>query len=257
MIQSCIEPPCVCNVTSSSLQLSNWFTSDYHPRYKTTYWRKAGWKQEWITTAEKLVDESWARRRLAEASTQSPVSTVCVTFTGEDLHLTCFCQPATSASSIFDSIDNFGFDSGADVLDGYENSPPIRNVENPLRYWSNLVGQGDSLPDEALDFLSAPGTFLNICLSSTNVIDRRPSATSCDVEPAFSRGRLTVSRIRHSLSDESTRAATVLSSWAAVGLIPEAEVMQVFRDESKRPKPVKAASSVVVVDDGDAVMSTT
>lgn len=43
--------------------------------------------------------------------------------------------------------------------------------------------------------------------------------------------------MRHSLSDESTRAATVLSSWATIpGLIPEADVIQVFKDKAKRSK---------------------
>jgi hypothetical protein len=38
-------------------------------------------------------------------------------------------------------------------------------------------------------------------------------ATSTDVEWAFLHGGLTVSKMCHSLLDESTRAATVLSSW--------------------------------------------
>ncbi|KAF8585777.1 hypothetical protein K439DRAFT_1314362, partial [Ramaria rubella] len=47
-------------------------------------------------------------------------------------------------------------------------------------------------------------------------------ATSTDTERAFSSGGLTVSQMCHSLSDKSTRAASVLSSWAAVGgVIPE------------------------------------
>lgn len=90
----------------------------------------------------------------------------------------------------------------------------------------------------ALDFLSAP-------------------ATSTDVERAFSRGGLTVSKRRHSLSDESTRAATVLSSWATVEeIIPEKEILAAFAGKSKRGKGKEKAvidvdSSIVVheVDD--------
>ncbi|RDX39816.1 hypothetical protein OH76DRAFT_1298907, partial [Lentinus brumalis] len=41
-------------------------------------------------------------------------------------------------------------------------------------------------------------------------------ATSCDAERAFSRGRLTVSRLRHSLGDSSVRANTLLGSWARI-----------------------------------------
>lgn len=71
----------------------------------------------------------------------------------------------------------------------------------------------------ALDFLSAP-------------------AASVDVERAFSRGGLTVSKRRHALGDESVRAATVLGAWAATApeVIPEAEIVEVFRNKSKRTK---------------------
>ncbi|KAF8577616.1 hypothetical protein K439DRAFT_1305243, partial [Ramaria rubella] len=53
------------------------------------------------------------------------------------------------------------------------------------------------------------------------------TATSTDTERAFSGGGLTVSRMCHSLSDQSTRAATVLASWAAVeGMVPEGDIIQ-------------------------------
>lgn len=62
-------------------------------------------------------------------------------------------------------------------------------------------------------------------------------ATSVDTERAFSRGGLTVSKRRHALSDKSTRAASVLSSWATVpDVVPEKEIIQVFKDKSKRGK---------------------
>ncbi|TFK79534.1 hypothetical protein K466DRAFT_474560, partial [Polyporus arcularius HHB13444] len=51
-------------------------------------------------------------------------------------------------------------------------------------------------------------------------------ATSVDAERAFSHGRLTVSRLRRSLADESVCANTVLGSWARINdLIPEKEVI--------------------------------
>jgi hypothetical protein len=65
----------------------------------------------------------------------------------------------------------------------------------------------------------------------------RYAATSTDVERAFSRGGLTVSKMRHSLSDESTRAASVLGAWCDLsGAIPRDEILEVFRDKGKRPK---------------------
>jgi hypothetical protein len=62
------------------------------------------------------------------------------------------------------------------------------------------------------------------------------TATSTDVECAFSRGGLTVSKMCHSLSDESTRAASVLGAWCDLpGAVPRDEVMAVFKDKDKRP----------------------
>ncbi|KAF8580385.1 hypothetical protein K439DRAFT_1307891, partial [Ramaria rubella] len=49
-------------------------------------------------------------------------------------------------------------------------------------------------------------------------------------ECAFSGGGLTMSWMRHSLSDKSTCAATVLASWASVsGIIPEANLIKRFK----------------------------
>ncbi|KLO05129.1 hypothetical protein SCHPADRAFT_802371, partial [Schizopora paradoxa] len=63
---------------------------------------------------------------------------------------------------------------------------------DPIKYW--YAKQGDPFARMGLDFMSAP-------------------ATSVDVERAFSRGSLTVSKHRHALSDQSTRASVVLRSW--------------------------------------------
>jgi hypothetical protein len=68
---------------------------------------------------------------------------------------------------------------------------------------------------------------------------------STDVERAFSRGGLTVSRMRHSLSDESVRAATVLGSWCSIpDAIPRDKIVSVFRDKAKHPKGKEPVASV-------------
>ncbi len=65
-----------------------------------------------------------------------------------------------------------------------------------------------------------------------------------DVERAFSRGSLTVSKYRHSLSDKSTRAAIVLSSWMQVkGVVVEKDVIQAFEDKARRLNASSAASA--------------
>jgi hypothetical protein len=67
-------------------------------------------------------------------------------------------------------------------------------------------------------------------------------ATSTDVERAFSKGGLTVSRLRHSLSDVSTRASTVLGSWVALNdaicqsVVPKDDIIELFKNKHKQPK---------------------
>lgn len=63
------------------------------------------------------------------------------------------------------------------------------------------------------------------------------SATSTDVKRAFLCGGLTVLKMRHSLSDESTCAATVLSSWHNIpNLILYNEIVSEFKDKGKCSK---------------------
>ena len=49
--------------------------------------------------------------------------------------------------------------------------------------------------------------------------------------------------MRHSLSDESTRAAAVIGSWCDFpGAIPRDEVVETFKDKSKRSKGKEKSS---------------
>ena len=62
-----------------------------------------------------------------------------------------------------------------------------------------------------------------------------------------------MSKLRHNLSDESTRAATVLGGWMNIpGLVPEQEIVALFRAKSKRKKGDQADGAkngeVIVVD---------
>jgi hypothetical protein len=99
----------------------------------------------------------------------------------------------------------------SDALDLFLADPPITSITD---YWHTISSSRNplaSLAPMTIDFLSIP-------------------AASTDVEHAFSSGGLTVSDLRHSLSDESTRAATVLSSWAGVpGLISENDIVENIR----------------------------
>lgn len=128
--------------------------------------------------------------------------------------------------------------TSADALEEYLSAPCLSDVDDPLQHWNVFFTSSNNPEKRALarmatDFLSAP-------------------ASSTDVERAFSRGGLTVSKRRHSLNDESTRAATILSSWAQVGgLIPEGEILSTFREKSKRSGKAKEKGAVAD-SDGDA-----
>ncbi|TFK80245.1 hypothetical protein K466DRAFT_504232, partial [Polyporus arcularius HHB13444] len=106
-----------------------------------------------------------------------------------------------------------------DPLEEYLASPVLPSINDPIAYWRALSDDGrNEFARMALDILSAP-------------------AASVDVERAFSWGGLTVSKLRHNLSDESTRAATVLGAWAKVpGLLPEADIVSMFEQKAKRAK---------------------
>lgn len=130
--------------------------------------------------------------------------------------------------------------SSMDALEEFLSAPCVSDIDDPLTHWNGVYTATKNLEKRALarmalDFLSAP-------------------AASTDVERAFSRGGLTVSKRRHSLNDESTQAATVLSSWAMVGgIIPEGKILEVFRDKSKRSKgkskAVTEVNSAIIVED--------
>ena len=96
-----------------------------------------------------------------------------------------------------------------------------------------LVG-GSRLARMALDFLTCPGMFHSL-LFYCNVLMIFCLATSVYTERSFSWGSLTVTKKRNSLSDDSTRAATILSSWSCIpDLIPADDLIQAFNDKSNR-----------------------
>ena len=71
-------------------------------------------------------------------------------------------------------------------------------------------------------------------------------ASLCDVEHGFSCSGLTVSKLRHGLSDASTCTSTVLHAWSKIpGLIPESEIIQVFKDKCCR---LKTGKDIMVID---------
>jgi hypothetical protein len=124
--------------------------------------------------------------------------------------------------------------SSHDVVDAYLASPPIPSIQDPISYWQAMASNNDPFAQMALDYLSTPGKCF--CFMHYIQYTNKPLlASSTDVERAFSKGRLNVSRLRHSLSDETTRAATVLGSWADVaGLVLEEDLVANIKNKRFR-----------------------
>ena len=113
-----------------------------------------------------------------------------------------------------------------DELATFWGAPIEHHSCNPIQYWHGaLVLRPDSrLARMALDYLSAP-------------------ASSVDVERAFSRGALTVTHRRHSLSDTSTRNSIVLGGWLKdTDLVPKQKLIEFFRKKSSRGEPTPSVS---------------
>ncbi|KAK7678734.1 hypothetical protein QCA50_018316 [Cerrena zonata] len=180
-----------------------------------------------ISTAEEIVREQWDQyykpseeREADDPGVQSQASTT---------------STAQKRKRYHEDIDNFGLKTGtdSDALTAYLDSPIVGLRLDPINYWSSQLSLGDPLARMALDFLSAP-------------------AASTDVERAFSRGGLTVSKRRHALSDQSTRCATVFGSWARVpGMIDESEIVSAMKERNKRTKVTKVPN--MYVDNGSDV----
>ena len=65
-----------------------------------------------------------------------------------------------------------------------------------------------------------------------------------------------VMKLHHALSDESTQASTVLLAWSEIpGLIPEADIISIFKDKGGRLKgkgnQSKDVDTVVSVSDDE------
>ena len=111
--------------------------------------------------------------------------------------------------------------STKDALEEYLATPPTKSITDPLGFWelhlctSKNDPGAQALGRMAMNFLTVPG-MVSGCVNIASCIGLMLSftATSTDAECAFSRGGLTVSRLRHSLGDASIRVSALLGSWA-------------------------------------------
>ncbi|OJT11245.1 hypothetical protein TRAPUB_12245 [Trametes pubescens] len=193
-----------------------------HPKHKLQYFRDQEWTEEWINNAVEVIRKEWRthykpKPAAADVDHQTP--------SGKDKGKGKVPGPGRRSAqqsqdatiAMFATVNGSDKAAKADALESYLESPQQTTVTDPLEHW-NLMLQTPEAPlaRMALDYLSVP-------------------ATSTDAERAFSRGHLTVSRLRHALNDSSVRAGTVLGSWANIpDLVPEAEVVDLLKAHARK-----------------------
>ncbi|THU93763.1 hypothetical protein K435DRAFT_669634, partial [Dendrothele bispora CBS 962.96] len=180
-----------------------------HPRYKLKYFKDHKWEQEWIDTAENGAREFFEEHYLRNVEQEPSTST--------RTH-----EPVPN--DIFAAIDDYGKDNEIDEDVFTKYLKDTTKTDNPIKFWtSRLDKPGDkptaegALAQMGLDFCSAP-------------------ATSTDAERLFSDGSLLVTKRRHNMGYETMRAAMALNSLFKVGLVPEDEVVKMFKDLNSRRK---------------------
>ncbi|KIJ33734.1 hypothetical protein M422DRAFT_140144, partial [Sphaerobolus stellatus SS14] len=170
-----------------------------HLCYKTSYFNKYEWPANWCDTALSLLKKEQT--------------------TSYKLNATNPIVPLTrKGPEAFDDIDNLNVDFKGDELEKYLSAPPNSHCD-PIIH--GMVPQAGGINYLHSDYMESSDAALRV--------------TSVDVEWAFSRGQLTVSHLCHSLGGQATCAATILGNWAKFpDLIPEVDIIQNFKDKSKR-----------------------
>ncbi|PIL35261.1 hypothetical protein GSI_01986 [Ganoderma sinense ZZ0214-1] len=187
-----------------------------HPAYKDAYFNEHNWLPEWITESHRLIRKEWQAYKPSPAPPQGLPPPVAPP--ARPGHLSA----ARSTRALFKPIAARAAASAKDALEEYLALPVIETVEDPIAYWDSVLRSSNGNPGAAalarmaLDFLTVP-------------------ATSTDAERAFSRGGLTVSRLRHSLNDASVRASALLASWASVpDLISEPDTITLLKTHIRK-----------------------
>jgi hypothetical protein len=139
-----------------------------HPRYKMTYFTKAGWERDWITTAEHLAKTEWAANYNIVAATSEPQSGI--TEAGESSNVCANSRQIrclvlrlfkrfSAARKYFDVLKDKS--APIDALEEWISSPIITTSLDPIAYWTSMDVAGHKLARMALDYLSIPGTLLS------------------------------------------------------------------------------------------------
>ncbi|KDQ59838.1 hypothetical protein JAAARDRAFT_126643, partial [Jaapia argillacea MUCL 33604] len=190
-----------------------------HPAHKLSYFRKRKWPELWIDTAVSLVHDEWELNYKPKQPT--PLSSV----TAEN----------SNSHKYFGDIELSTANATHNLLTEYLASPALPLVTDPIAFWVSQIPEKNPLATMALDFLTAP-------------------TASTDVERAFSSGGRQVSKLRHSLADETIRAVTVLGSWSDNSLVPQSDLIDNIQKKTKGKHQAQGVE-VVVVDSDDVPLT--
>ncbi len=119
-----------------------------------------------------------------------------------------------------------GSDNEDDELERYLNAKPVA-VNNPIKWWIKHRQEYPRLARMALDYHTIPGTNVSrhyLFRSHTS------TATSVNVERAFSRARRLIGWERNRLSAQSIQALMCLGSWSKLGYVTNDVLAEVTRD---------------------------
>lgn len=140
------------------------YASVLHPRYKSTYFLKAGWPREWVQTAEDLLRKEW-ERNYKPKSAATPIIMVGLTVLACESNILTYSQPMQSKNRYFDDFDSFNASPSSDPIMDWLTSPPIPGADG-LMWWTAMESSGHPLCPMGMDFLSAPG-MLVLCANAS------------------------------------------------------------------------------------------
>ena len=155
--------------------LSGWFLplvilnilySVLHPCHKLNYFKKAGWDDTWIKTAQEIVhaefDQTYAFMDVdAGASCKATRKTVSCVHYIWDVMSNSFFQPSLGSDNIFDDLPALAAPSTSELrddLDRYLSTDP-EHVTDALAWWHETRVVYPHLHCMATDYLTIPGLF--------------------------------------------------------------------------------------------------
>ncbi|KAJ7054572.1 ribonuclease H-like domain-containing protein [Mycena amicta] len=189
------------------------------PRYRLSYFKKAGWEQAWIDQAVEFMRKQWVDNYrvddVSDDNTETPAH-----------------------ASIFASLDDEPINT--DPFEHFIADTPIpkANCHDPLLWW------GKFSPYSTPAALKSPNNVALIQMAQDFV---GAPATSVDIEHAFSHAGGMVTKRHHALSSDTIRANSLVAAWSKADLIPWEDVVKRLNTRRSR----KPNDPVIEVSDGD------